>query len=217
MQVIIMAAGFEAPPGEVTTVEPTALVDIAGHKVIDYALAFAVAAGAEHRIVVSGFLHREVARHVGERDVDAVVVENSDFRKGSLLSLLAGRGRLEPGGFLLMTTERVYRPAIARVVAEVAARAREVTVFRDGDRTLMTWVPAARVAAHADAAHHLLETAGEGTGAEAVLAELARRGEPPVVETVDRDGWLEIDEPAGRRVAEEALRRERWWPLENPQ
>ena len=212
-----MAAGFEAPPGEVTTVEPTALVEIAGRRIIDYALAFASAAGAEHRIVVSGFLHREVARHVAERDVDAVVVENSDFRKGSLLSLLAGRARLEPGGFLLMNTEHLYRPAVARAVAETAGRAREVTVFRDGERTLMTWVPAARVAAHADAAHHLLETAGEGTNAEAVLAELTRRGEPPVVAGVEREGWLAIDEPADRANADEVLRRERWWPLENPQ
>jgi len=217
MQAIIMAAGFEAPPGEVTTVEPTALVDIAGQRIIDYALAFASAAGAEHRIVVSGFLHREVARHVAERDVDAVVVENNDFRKGSLLSLLAGRARLEPGGFLLMTTEQVYRPAVARMVAEVARRAREVTAFRDGDRTLMSWVPSARVAAHADAAHHLLDTAGEGTGVEAVLTELARRGEAVVVAELERDGWLAIDEPASRANADDVLRRERWWPLDNPQ
>lgn len=212
-----MADAALALPGEVTSLEPVALLEVGGHRVIDHALAFAAAAGAEHRIVVSGFLHREVARHVAERDVDAVVVENSDFRKGNLLSLLAGRARLEPGGFLLMGTAPIYRPAVARVVAEVAARAREVTAFRDGERTLMTWVPAGRVAAHADAAHHLLDTAGEGTTVEQVLVELARRGQPAVVADTGGHGWLEIDEPDDRAKADEVLRREKWWPLENPQ
>ena len=212
-----MADAALALPGEVTSLEPVALLEVGGHRVIDYALAFAAAAGAEHRIVVSGFLHREVARHVAERDVDAVVVENSDFRKGNLLSLLAGRARLEPGGFLLMSTAPIYRPAVARVVAEVAGRAREVTAFRDGERTLMTWVPAGRVAAHADAAHHLLDTAGEGTTVEQVLVELARRGTVPVVADTGGHGWLEIDEPDDRAKADEVLRREKWWPLENPQ
>jgi CTP:molybdopterin cytidylyltransferase MocA len=217
MQAIIMADAVEAAPGEVTTLEPVALLEVGGHRVIDYALAFAAAAGAEHRIVVSGFLHREVARHVAERDVDAVVVENSDFRKGNLLSLLAGRARLEPGGFFLMSTAPIFQPAVAREVAAVAARAREVIAFRDGDRTLLTWVPAARVAAHADAAHHLLDTAGEGTTVEQVLVELARRGTVPVVVDGGGLGWLEIDEPDDRAKADEVLRRERWWPLENPQ
>ena len=218
-QAIIMAAGLGTRLGDLTVAVPKALIEVAGHPLIDYALAFATATGAEHRIVVGGFCHDDVARRVTSRDVDAVVVENSDFRKGNLLSLLAGRGRLEPGGFLLMNTDHVYRPAIARIVAEVAGRATEVTAFCDRDRTLgaddmkvkldpdervaemakaltawdvgyvgMTWVPAARVAAHSDAAHHLLETAGEATHVEAVLVELARRGEPPVIADISGHG-----------------------------
>jgi CTP:molybdopterin cytidylyltransferase MocA len=217
MQAIIMADGVAAEAGEVTSLEPSALLELGGRRVIDYALAFASAIGAEHRIVVSGFLHREVVRHVTAIDVDAVVVENSDFRKGNLLSLLAGRARLEPGGFLLTSSRHIYPPMMVAVVSEVAHRAREVTAFRDGERTLMTWVPSARVAAHADAAHHLLETAGEGCHVEQVLVELARRGEPPAVADISGHGWLEIDEPDERAKADEVLRREKWWQLENPQ
>jgi choline kinase len=246
-QAIILAAGLGTRLGELTVAVPKALIEVADHPLIDYALAFATAVGAEHRIVVGGFCHRDVARRVTSRDADAVVVENSDFRKGNLLSLLAGRARLEPGGFLLMNTDHVYRPAIARMVAEVAAEATEVTAFCDRDRTLgaddmkvklddggrvaamaktlgewdvgyvgMTWVPSARVAAHADAAHHLLETAGEASHVEAVLVELARRGAPPAVADISGHGWLEIDEPHERARADEVLRRERWWPLEIP-
>jgi len=218
MQIIIMADGVDAAAGdEVTALEPVALLEVGGRPVIDYALSFASAVGAEHRIVVSGFLYREVARHIAAVDVDAVVVENSDFRKGNLLSLLAGRARLEPGGFLLMSASPIYQPAMASEVVTVASRAREVTAFRDGERTLMTWVPSGRVAAHADAAHHLLETAGEGCHVEQVLVELTRRGEPPAVADISGHGWLEIDEPDQRAKADEVLRRERWWLLENPQ
>jgi CTP:molybdopterin cytidylyltransferase MocA len=217
MQAIIMADGVVAESGEVTTLEASALLELGGRRVIDYALSFASAIGAEHRIVVSGFLHREVARHVAHVDVDAVVVENSDFRKGNLLSLLAGRARLEPGGFLLTSSGQIYPPAMVGAVSEVAHRAREVTAFRKGERTLLTWVPSGRVAAHADAAHHLLETAGEGCHVEQVLVELARRGEPPAVADISGHGWLEIDEPDERAKADEVLRRERWWQLENPQ
>jgi phosphoglycolate phosphatase-like HAD superfamily hydrolase len=82
MQAIIMADAVDASgDDEVTALEPLALIEIAGRRAIDYAFAFATAVGAEHRIVVSGFLHREVARHVAERDVDAVVVENSDCKQ----------------------------------------------------------------------------------------------------------------------------------------
>ena len=135
-QAIIMAAGLGSRLGDMTAALPKALIEVAEHPLIDYALAFASAVGAHHRIVVGGFCHEDVARRVTSRDAEAVVVENSDFRKGNLLSLLAGRARLESGGFLLMNTDHIYRPAIARMVAEVAERASEVTAFCDHDRTL---------------------------------------------------------------------------------
>ena len=136
MQAVILAAGLGSRLGDLTTAVPKALIEVGGRPLIDYALAFARLAGAEHRIVVGGFCHADVARRVAAVDADAVAVENEEFRKGNLLSFLSGSGRLEPGGFLLMNTDHVYRPAIARLVGGIAAAAAEVTAFCDSDRTL---------------------------------------------------------------------------------
>jgi len=243
-QVIIMAAGMGTRLGDLTVAVPKALIEVAGHPLIDYALAFAAEVGAEHRIVVGGFCHADVARRVESREPDAVIVENTDFRKGNLLSFLAGRARLEPGGFLLMNTDHVYKPGIARVVAEICARATEVTAFCDNDRKLgpddmkvavdsqgrvaemskklerftlgyvgMTYVPVDRVQAHGDAAHAVLDEAGESAHVEQVLVKLAKDGTPPHIGDISGHGWLEIDEPHERAHADDVLRRESWWRL----
>jgi choline kinase len=243
-QVIIMAAGMGTRLGDLTVAVPKALIEVGGHPLIDYALAFAGEIGAEHRIVVGGFCHADVARRVESREPDAVIVENTDYRKGNLLSFLAGRARLEPGGFLLMNTDHVYKPGIARAVAEICARATEVTAFCDTDRKLgpddmkvavdaqgrvaamskqlerytlgyvgMTYVPAAHVAAHGDAAHGVLDDVGESAHVEQVLVALAKAGTPPHTGDISGHGWLEIDEPQERAHADEVLRRESWWSL----
>ena len=110
---IIMAAGLGSRLKDLTTATPKALIEAGGRPLVDYALAFARAAGADRRIVVGGFCHGEVAARVASVAPDAVIVENAEFRKGNLISMLAGKAALEPGGFLLMNTDHVYRPADA--------------------------------------------------------------------------------------------------------
>ncbi len=242
MQTIILAAGIGSRLAVLSDGAPKALIEVAGRPLIHYALAFARAAGADHRIVVGGFGHADLVRRLESRDPDAVVVENSEFRKGNLLSFLAGRARLEPGGFLLMGTGRIYNPAIARVVAEAAASADEVTAFCDRDRGLgpdgivvrldaggrvaelgeraddadlgyvgLTYVPAARVPAHGDAARRALERWGESAHVETVLSELAAAGAPPAAVDISGHGWFEIDEPGDREAADAALFSHKWW------
>lgn len=138
-QTIIMAAGLGSRLKDLTTAVPKALIEIAGRPLIDYALAFSAAAGARHRVVVGGFHHTDLARQVSVVAPDAVLVENTEYRKGNLISLLTGVAALQPGGFLLMNTDHVYKPAIAEVVARACARAEadgDITAFCDFDRTL---------------------------------------------------------------------------------
>jgi choline kinase len=135
MQTIILAAGLGGL-GDAAEGLPHALIEVGGRPLIHYSLAFARAAGADHRIVVGGCCHAQLARRIESRDPDAVVVENTDFRTGNLISFLAGRARLEPGGFLLMRADRIYTPALASQVAHAAGTAQEVTVFCDRGREL---------------------------------------------------------------------------------
>jgi CTP:molybdopterin cytidylyltransferase MocA len=208
VQIIILADGMGARAGDLAVAEPGALVEAAGHPLVDYALAFAGELGAEHRIVVGGFSYREVAAHVEAHDTDAVLVDNADYRKGNLLSFLAGRARLEPGGFVLLRVERVYRPAVARAVSEMAGRTAEVTVFGD---TGLLYVPAERVAPHGDAAHRVLEEIGESATTGDVLALMAKDGRPAHVVPLE-GGWLEVVTPDDRLQANQVLAAERWWP-----
>jgi choline kinase len=139
MQAIIMAAGLGSRLKDLTQATPKALIEVGGRPLVDYALAFARASGAQHRIVVGGFHHADVAARVAKVAPDAAIVENTEYRKGNLISMQTGRTALGAGGFLLMNTDHVYRPTIATVVAAACERGEasgEVTAFCDFDRKL---------------------------------------------------------------------------------
>ena len=66
-----------------------------------------------------------------------MIAENTEFKKGNLISMLTGQAALEPGDFLLMNTDHIYKPSIAEIVAR-ACTGTEITAFVDYDRT--KWV-----------------------------------------------------------------------------
>jgi choline kinase len=139
MQVMIMAAGLGSRLKDLTTATPKALIEAGGRPLIEYALAFATASGGDRRIVVGGFHHDNVAARVREAAADAVLVENTEFRKGNLISMLTGKTKLADGGFLLMNTDHIYRPTIAAIVrtaCEAGEASGDVTAFCDFDRKL---------------------------------------------------------------------------------
>jgi choline kinase len=241
MQVLIMAAGLGSRLKDLTVATPKALIEVEGRPLIDYALAFAAATGAQRRIVVGGFCHADVAARVASVAPDAVIVENTEYKKGNLLSMLAGKGALADGGFLLMNTDHVYKPTIAALVGGVCASAAETTAFCDFDRTLgaddmkVQLDDQRRVAAMAkplpawDCGYvgmTCVPAARRGdyfAAAERVLRDKGdashaeavlvelARTQPPVIADISGHGWLEIDEPHERAHAEQVLARERWW------
>jgi choline kinase len=241
MQVIIMAAGLGSRLKDLTTATPKALIEAGGRPLIDYALAFSRAAGATRQIVVGGFHHTDVAARVRQIAPAAVIAENAEYKKGNLISMLAGQAVLEPGDFLLMNTDHIYKPSIAEIVA-AACKGSEITAFCDFDRTLgaddmkvgldanrrvekmskqlptwdcgyvgMTFVPAARRTDYLATAKRTREELGEATHVESILTALAKQGTPPIIADISGHGWLEIDEPHERAHADEVLARERWW------
>lgn len=135
-QVMIMAAGLGSRLKDLTVATPKALIEAGDRPLIDYALAFANATGSYRRIVVGGFHHGDVAAQVARLAPDAVITENTEYRKGNLISMLTGKRVLEAGDFLLMNTDHIYKPTIATIVKAVCGRATEITAFCDYDRSL---------------------------------------------------------------------------------
>jgi CDP-L-myo-inositol myo-inositolphosphotransferase len=237
MQAVLLAAGLGSRLGSLTASIPKALIPVGGVPLLAYAVRFAESAGARDITVVGGYGFAQVKHEVEARGLRVRLVENTAFRDGNLVSLLAARPHVE-GELLLMNIDHIYRPAIAGIAARPAdgvtafidtdreLGADDMKVRRDGagrvqeiSKTLATWdagyvgmtkVPAAalpRYWAEVDAA---LAAEGRAIHVERVLARLAAAGEGPGCRDISGHGWLEVDLPEERARAEEALKTGGW-------
>jgi choline kinase len=224
---------------------PKALIGVGGATLVSHVLGFAARLQPRQIVVVGGFgfplVAEEIARlqaseHPAAR-LPLTLVENTRFRDGNLVSLMAARPLIDDE-FVLCNVDHIYRAGIAAVVQPAAT---EVTAFIDTDRQLgaddmkverdgagrvgkiaktlttfdcgyvgMTRVPDQardRYFAMADLA---LAEDGPAIHVERVLARLAETAAPPVCRDISGHGWLEVDTPDERAHAEEALRDPSW-------
>jgi choline kinase len=245
VQIVLLAAGLGSRLGPLTAALPKALIEVGGTPLVLHALRFAARLAPEKVLVVGGFGFAQLAAVLAQaRPIPHTLLENSRFRDGNLLSLMAARPALETDagadsdGFLVLNVDHIYRPAIAEVVRPPVA---DVTAFIDTDRTLggddmkvqrdpagrvraiaktlttfdagyvgMTRVPRAAFSRYFAAAEAVLAADGPATHVERVLAHLAQGAAPPLCRDISGHGWLEVDTPEERALAEEALRGPGW-------
>jgi choline kinase len=239
VQVALLAAGLGSRLGALTERLPKALIPVAGEPLLLHALRFAERLGPSEIVVVGGFGFAEVRAALGELpragSTPVHLIENTRFRDGNLLSLMAARPHLG-GDFLLMNVDHIYRPGIA---ARVAAPVDWVTAFIDVDRPLgaddmkvvrdpegrvsaiaktlvtfdagyvgMTRVPVPATRRYWAAADAVLAREGSAIHVERVLAELAAcrsSAERPRCLDVSGIGWLEVDLAEERELAERTI------------
>ena len=240
MQVVLLAAGLGSRLGALTKDIPKALVAVAGKPLMFHALEFAARLRPAQVLVVGGYGFFQVARALeqGQSSNPALaalpieLVENTSFRDGNLISLMAARPRLSDG-FLLLNVDHIYRPSIAEVVAPDAA---DVTAFIDTDRNLgaddmkverrpdgrirriaktltnfdagyvgMTRVPFSALPRYWQTADAALAEEGRAIHVERVLGRLAEGDAAPLCRDISGHGWLEVDTADERAAAERAL------------
>jgi choline kinase len=240
VQVVLLAAGLGSRLGALTKDIPKALVAVAGKPLMFHALEFAARLRPAQVLVVGGYGFFQVARALeqGQSSNPALaalpieLVENTSFRDGNLISLMAARPRLSDG-FLLLNVDHIYRPSIAEVVAPDAA---DVTAFIDTDRNLgaddmkverrpdgrirriaktltnfdagyvgMTRVPFSALPRYWQTADAALAEEGRAIHVERVLGRLAEGDAAPLCRDISGHGWLEVDTADERAAAERAL------------
>jgi choline kinase len=181
---------------------------------------------------VARALDQAEARSPALAGLPVELVENTSFRDGNLISLLAARPRMNEG-FLLLNVDHIYRASIAAVVAPDVA---EVTAFIDTDRSLgaddmkverrpdgrvrriaktltkfdagyvgMTRVPTSALSRYWQTAEAALAEEGRAIHVERVLGRLAEGEAAPSCRDISGHGWLEVDTAEERAAAEQAL------------
>ena len=239
MNVVLLAAGLGSRLGALTRDLPKALISVGGKPLLAHALGFAASLRPSRIVVVGGFCFSLVQEALAplRGDLPAELVENTRFRDGNLVSLLAAKPLVREG-FLVMNVDHIYRPAIAQVVAPEVER---VTAFIDTDRKLgdddmkverdreghvvaiaktlttfdcgyvgMTRVPTAMLGRYWEEADRALAEEGRAIHVERILARLAKTATPPVCRDISGHGWLEVDTPDERTAAERALASSSW-------
>jgi choline kinase len=240
LQVVLLAAGLGSRLGALTKDIPKALVAVAGKPLMFHALEFAARLRPAQVLVVGGYGFAQVARALDQgrarspalAALPIELVENTSFRDGNLISLLAARPRLSEG-FLLLNVDHIYRASIAQVVAPEAA---DVTAFIDTDRNLgaddmkverrpdgrirriaktlikfdsgyvgMTRVPSSALPRYWQTADAALAEEGRAIHVERVLGRLAEGDAAPLCRDISGHGWLEVDTADERAAAEQAL------------
>jgi choline kinase len=241
MKVVLLAAGLGSRLGSLTRDLPKALIPVGGKPLLLHALSFAQRLRPSCVVVVGGFafplVKDAVEAHRSSAPAPVELVENTSFRDGNLLSLLAAKPRLGEG-FLVMNVDHIYRPSIASVVAPAVDG---VTAFIDTDRRLgaddmkverradgriaaisktldrfdcgyvgMTRVPDALCSRYFDEADRALAEEGRAIHVERILARLAKTELAPACRDISGHGWLEVDTPDERRAADAALASGGW-------
>lgn len=237
---IILSAGIGQRMGEPTKDRPKGMLEIEGRPLLAYGVRFLKAVGASRVVIVSGHAASTVAGFAAAFDPSVQVVENPDFLKGNLHSVLAAL-RVVPGSFLLANADHLYALPIA---ARVRDQARGITAYCDRDRALtdddmkvtlapdgtlagiskklaafdrgyvgLTYCDAASRPVYDAAAARVVARLGDKAVAEQVLQELAAGGAPVAIGDISGHGWLEVDFPDEYARAQQAVARhpDRFW------
>ena len=218
---IILAAGLGSRLKDRTKHRPKAMIEVKGQPLIDYAISF-LTPSVDEIIVVGGYEFAQLSEHIGAMGrSDITLVENPDFREGSILTVEKALPHLD-GSFLLMNVDHIYP---SHFIHTISSGLSGITGICDFDRELisddmkvklnsdrritdidkqltdydggyigMTSCDSASVPAYRAMVEKIIGERGGSVNVEYVLRRFAREGSYP--NSLDLSGsiWLEVDD-----------------------
>lgn len=232
MKVLILAAGQGDRLKHLTDDIPKALVKVLNRELIRYQLEFLEDPAVNKIGVVGGYHADSLKAFLTKQNLPIDIFENTQFEKGSILSIKAALHFLDDD-FLLMNVDHIYPK---RLLNTVLKEVKGVTAVCDFDRKLvvddmkvkldekrnlfqihkklvpydggyigMTYCPAQKLAVYKNAVEATLIKLGEKTSVEMILGELVTRGEKIHIADVSGIRWLEVDTVEDLQKAEKTL------------
>ena len=117
MKALILAAGEGDRLEDLTLEKPKPLVPVAGVPLLCRVLKSLKLAGVTEAYVVVGYMGQEIRKAIGEHfaGVNVNYIENSNWSKGNLYSLLAAKGFLEED-FILCMADHIFDSRIVKAL-----------------------------------------------------------------------------------------------------
>lgn len=135
MRAIVLAAGTGSRLGEITKARTKGMVPVNGKPLIDYLMEFFEENFFDEIIVVGGFFYEDLRDHLKNRGYPCVrVVENPDYLKGNIFTLLRALKEFSGDSFLITNVDHIYPRAMFERMK--TAFSSDITAMCDFDRIL---------------------------------------------------------------------------------
>ncbi|MDO8519288.1 MAG: phosphocholine cytidylyltransferase family protein [Deltaproteobacteria bacterium] len=233
MDILLLAAGMGTRLGPQTEFLPKSLVPVLGkpllHRILDSLLSFPIG----KIVLVAGFEQEKITQAVKPYGPKVKIVYNPDFKKGNLLTVLCGRGKMT-APFAIFNADHHYSKTILNKI--LSHKGDAICAVCDFDRPLtdddmkvrlnpdglsmmskklerpdggyvgVTLVPEAREKIYWDTASAVLKESGDSSHAEMVLNRLASHDEKVEILDISGSVWIEIDTPEDLAAAEQKMK-----------
>src|SRR5712692_8246784 len=189
-EAVILAAGVGKRLKPFTDIHPKSLFEIGGRSLMERHLEHLASGGVKRTTLVIGHLGNHFRERFGERyrSMPIRYVENSDYRRGSILSLRAGLAGLTRGA-VIMDADVLYHPEVLhRLLTSTAPVCFLIdSTAKETGEEMMLGVKGERILRIARRVGTEWDKVGEGVGFFAIGAEWLPRMQTILDDCVRRE------------------------------